>query len=170
MPTGRDDDATAILTPLRSLPTGSHARPGARGEGASRAPSQGTVVSTGQEDGSDEPVMWFVTVTLAGPPAPTASVRRALERLSAERPFVVSARYGTDRAEVRYWDESDEVRVAVRQALRMWSDHLGTARLPHWKVVGLEVIDRATARRRWDKVGEPQVFALGEIRPLGDDD
>jgi hypothetical protein len=110
--------------------------------------------------------MWYVTVTVTGPAMDTESVRQSLERLSAERPFVVSAGYSADRAEVRYWEESDEVSVAVTQALRMWDDHAGTARLPRWRVVGLEVIDRQTARRRWDQAGEPQVFVLGEIRPL----
>lgn len=118
---------------------------------------------------ASDPVLWFVTVTVAGPAADGDEVRRALERLSHERPFVVSARYSDDRAEVRYWDESDDVAVAAAQALRMWRDHTATARLPEWRVVGLEVVDRETARRRWDRADEPQVRVLGEIRPLDGD-
>jgi len=147
VPSGADDEKTATLTPLRRH-------------------RQGCEVADGGAVATEESVMWFVTVTVSGPPADTDSVRSSLERLSAERPFVVSARYSADRAEVRYWDESDEVEVAVSQALRMWRDHALTARLPRWRVVGVEVVDRETARLRWDKAGEPQVFVLGEIRRM----
>jgi len=114
-----------------------------------------------------DPILWYVTVTVAGPPAPLRDIREALERLSQERPFVVCARYAEDRAEVVYWDESDDVAVAAGQALRMWSDHLSSARLPEWRVVGLEVLDRQTARIRRDRTEELPVHALGEIRPFG---
>lgn len=116
-------------------------------------------------DGED-PTLWFVTVTLGGDPLEPTETRAALERLSIERPFVVSARYGAARAEVRYWDECDDVAVAVGQALRMWSDHKASARLPAWRVVGLEVLDRETARRQWDASDRPRVQVLGEIRPF----
>jgi hypothetical protein len=33
-------------------------------------------------------------------------------------------------------------------------------------VVGLEVVDRDTARRRWDSPAPMQVVGLGEIRPM----
>jgi hypothetical protein len=113
-----------------------------------------------------DPTLWFVTVTLGGDPLEPTETRAALERLSIERPFVVSARYGADRAEVRYWDECDDVSVAVGQALRMWSDHAETARLPRWKVVGLEVLDRETARLQWDGADRRRVQVLGEIKPF----
>lgn len=112
-----------------------------------------------------EPVLWFVTVTVSGPESQACDVREALERLSVERPFVVSARYAADRAEVTYWDESDDIAVAAAQGLRMWSDHASTARLPDWHVVGLEVVDRDTARLRRDRFVDPQLRVLGEIRP-----
>jgi len=54
----------------------------------------------------------------------------------------------------------------VAQALRMWADHVTSSRLPAWRVVGLEVIDRATARRRWDNQSRVVVSELGEIRPM----
>lgn len=116
-------------------------------------------------DGSD-PTLWFVTVTLGGHALEPTETRAALERLSIERPFVVSARYGATRAEVRYWDECDDVAVAVEQALRMWSDHVESARLPAWRVVGLEVLDRETARLQWDGADRRRVQVLGEIRPF----
>lgn len=114
-----------------------------------------------------EPVLWYVTVTVAGPATSPCDVRTALERLSEERPFLVSARYAADRAEVVYWDESDDVTVAAAQALRMWHDHLASAQLPDWRVVGLEVLDRVTARLRRDRC-EDRVRVLGEIRPYDD--
>ena len=97
---------------------------------------------------------------------PPEDVRRGLERLSAERPFLVSAGYTSTRAEVRYWDESVDVEGALAQALRMWSDHQHSADLPPWRVVGLEVVDRATARRRWRSPAPQPVSTLGEIRAL----
>ena len=117
------------------------------------------------DDGTD-PTLWFVTVTLGGEPCEPTETRAALERLSIERPFVVSARYGAARAEVRYWDECEDVAVAVDQALRMWSDHVESAGLPPWRVVGLEVLDRETARLQWDGADRRRVQVLGEIRPF----
>jgi hypothetical protein len=116
-------------------------------------------------DGSD-PTLWFVTVTLGGDPLEPTETRAALERLSIERPFVVSARYAAARAEVRYWDEGEDVSVAIAQALRMWSDHAESAKLPKWRVVGLEVLDRETARLQWDGADRRRVQVLGEIRPF----
>jgi hypothetical protein len=54
----------------------------------------------------------------------------------------------------------------VAQALRMWSDHETSSRLPPWRVVGLEVVDRDTARRRWESQPRVRVSELGEIRPM----
>ncbi|MFN8076082.1 MAG: hypothetical protein U0Q15_11765 [Kineosporiaceae bacterium] len=148
MPRGRDEDVLATLTPLRG-----------------RA---GTAAVRHLQVASEEPQLWFVTVTVAGPAAPPGEVRQALERLSSERPFVVSARYRADRAEVRYWDESDDIDVATSQGMRMWSDHMITAQLPQWKVVGLEVVDRQTARMRWTRDDQAPILVLGEIRPMED--
>jgi hypothetical protein len=114
----------------------------------------------------DDATLWFVTVTLAGDPMEPALCRAALERLALERPFVVSARYSADRAEVRYWDECEDAAVATTQALRMWSDHEVSAGLPAWRVVGLEVHDRASARDHWERTDRPRVQVLGEVRPL----
>jgi hypothetical protein len=113
-----------------------------------------------------EPALWFVTVTVAGAPLPPEQVHRHLETLAHERPFVVSARYRGERAVVRYWDESDDIAVAVAQGLRMWRDHRSSAGLPDWRVVCLEVIDRDTARSRWQVADGPDVTVLGEILPM----
>ena len=59
-----------------------------------------------EQPDSGEPALWHVTLTVAGEPVDSTSLRDALERLAAERPFMVSMRYGLDRAELRYWDEA----------------------------------------------------------------
>jgi hypothetical protein len=91
---------------------------------------------------------WHVTLTVAGPPVPDAEIRSALERLSAEHPFLLSGRYAGDRAEVRYWEEGPSAGEVAQLALRLWDDHGETARLPVWTVVGVEVVDRETFHRR----------------------
>jgi hypothetical protein len=93
-------------------------------------------------------------------------VQRALERLSVERAFLVSARFADDRADIRYWDECDGADEAIRQALSLWGDEEVFTRLPGWKVIGLEVVDQQTARRQWDRGDHPRVFVLGEIVPF----
>ena len=147
MPTGQDDDHLATLTPLRGITLGTSSR-------RRQAPRR------------DEPALWFITVTVSGERVPPDSVREGLERLSEEQPFLVSAGYASTRAELRYWDESVDIEGAVAQALRMWSDHESSARLPAWRVVGLEVVDRDTARRRWESQPRVRVSELGEIRPM----
>jgi hypothetical protein len=88
--------------------------------------------------------MWHVTLTLGGAPLERAGVRDALERLCQERPFLVSARYAPDRAELRYWEQADCLDDAAALALRLWGEHRASAELPPWRVVGLEVVDRET--------------------------
>jgi hypothetical protein len=112
------------------------------------------------------PQLWFVTVTVAGQAVEPDEVRRGLERLSLERPFVACARYRADRAEVQYWDESEDAAGAIAQAMRMWGDHELSALLPAWQVVGLEVVDRITARRRWHSGDRQHIRVLGEILPM----
>jgi hypothetical protein len=152
VPPGRDDDYLAILTPLRAVHRGM------------------SVVPETAAGSSDEPVMWFVTVTVAGAAVDDRVIHEALQRLADERPFMVSARYRSDRAVLRYWDQSDQVDVAIAQAQRMWGDHLRSASLPPWRLIGLEVVDRDTVRRRWSLEDHPSVIELGEVRPLDPDD
>jgi hypothetical protein len=133
--------------------------------GCSRRAALGSTSRPPAENG-DDATLWFVTVTLAGDPIEAALARAALERLALERPFIVSARYAEDRAEVRYWDECTDAAEATAQALRMWSDHEVSAGLPAWRVVGLEVHDRLSARDHWERTDRPRVQVLGEVRPL----
>ena len=92
---------------------------------------------------SDGARLWHVTVTVAGPGTEPFVVRRAMQRLAEERPFLTSLRYGSDRAEICYWDEAESLVDAGSLALRLWNEHRGSANLPPWDVVGLEVRERA---------------------------
>lgn len=141
----------ATLTPLRGIPlkAAKKRRPAHRAE---------------------EPALWFVTITVSGERMRAEDVRAGLERLSELDPFLVSAAYASSRAELRYWDESVNIEGAVESALRLWNDNLEAAGLPPWRVVGLEVFDRDTARRRRFEPPRVEVAELGEIRPMAEGD
>ncbi len=103
---------------------------------------------------------WHVTLTVAGTPVPEPDIRVGLERLSVDHPFLLSGRYGVDRAEVRYWEEGPDAAEVVRLALALWDEHRATSGLPDWEVVGVEVLDRETFRRR-GRVTLPPVSLVG---------
>ena len=107
-------------------------------------------------------------VTVGGETIGVDDARSAVERLLVEEPFVTSARYGPDKAQVCYWDEGDDAEAVAGQALRIWGTHRRSAQLPDWKVIALEVLDRESAGGRWR--GHPPVLVLGEVRPFTDHD
>ena len=92
--------------------------------------------------------LWHVTLTVAGEERPAGDVLAALERLAAERPFFLSGRYAGDCAELRYWEEAEECADACALALRVWFEHRESARLPPWRVVAIEVVQRDEHQRR----------------------
>lgn len=92
--------------------------------------------------------LWHVTLTVSGAEQDADDVRAALERLSDERPFLLSGRYACGRAELRYWEEAVDCADACALALRLWFDHRDSAGLPPWHVVGLEVMAREEHQRR----------------------
>ena len=52
-------------------------------------------------------------------------------------------------------------------ALRLWGEHRRSDGLPPWRVVGLEVVDRRTYRRRETRPRQRSVvYAVGELRRL----
>ena len=110
--------------------------------------------------------LWFVKVTLGGEVLGLDTVNAALTELSVERAFLVSARYCEDRAEITYWDEGADVKVAIEQAFALWGSREVLDALPGWQVIGLDVLDRVAARANWDSGNGPRVFALGEIVPF----
>jgi hypothetical protein len=92
--------------------------------------------------------LWHVTVTVAGDPQPLTATHDALRALHGEHPFIHSMRYDEDRVELQYWEEGEEMVDAASLALRLWNEHRGSAGLPPWKVVGLEVVERETFQSR----------------------
>ena len=114
----------------------------------------------------EPPPMWHVTLTVVGAPVEAEQVRAALERLTQERPFLLSARYAVDRAELRYWEEARDLEDAAALALRLWGEHRRTADLPPWRVTGLEVVDRATFQLRAMESPLPALMPAGGVRPF----
>lgn len=110
--------------------------------------------------------MWHVTLTVVGKAMPTGDVRGALERLTHEQPFLLSVRYASDRAELRYWEEARDLEDAAALALRLWGEHRASAELPAWRVAGLEVLDRATFQQRAQDTPAPSLVPAGGVRPF----
>ena len=110
--------------------------------------------------------MWHVTLTVVGAAVEAADVRAALERLTHEQPFLLSARYAKDRAELRYWEEARDLEDAAAMALRLWGEHRSSAGLPPWRVAGLEVVDRSTYQQRAMDSPAPALMPAGGVRPF----
>ena len=100
------------------------------------------------EKPAELPRLWHVTLSVSGREAPLKEVRRGLEQLAHDHPFLLTSRYANDHAEIRYWEEARDLHDAAAVALRLWGEHRRTANLPPWEIVGLEVIDRETYHQR----------------------
>ena len=92
--------------------------------------------------------LWHVTVTVAGEAMEPLMVKAALARLAHERPFISAMRFNGERAEITYWDEADLLVDAGSLALRLWTEHRESARLPTWEVIGLEIVERGLHQGR----------------------
>jgi hypothetical protein len=111
--------------------------------------------------------MWHVTLTVAGDPIPDSDIKGGLEQLARERPFLLTGRYAPDRAEVRYWEEASCLEDAAALALRLWGEHRGTAGLPHWEIVGLEVLEREVFHlRAMNGEMDVRLARAGAVRPF----
>ncbi|MEU6809757.1 hypothetical protein ABZ920_12300 [Streptomyces sp. NPDC046831] len=147
-------------------------RPGAASRGgAGGSPSRAageeralTSVAAGAhyEEPRDLPRLWHVTLSVSGTQAPLHEVRRGLEQLAHDHPFLLTSRYAGDHAEIRYWEEARDLHDAAAVALRLWGEHRQSARLPPWEIVGLEVIDRETYHQRLaEGYGPPPATPVG---------
>ncbi|MGW1796831.1 hypothetical protein ACWCQN_12670 [Streptomyces sp. NPDC001984] len=145
-------------------------RPGAaasRGGSSSRAAGEErplTSVAAGDryQAPKDLPRLWHVTLSVSGEEVPLKDLRRALEQLAHDHPFLLTSRYAGDRAEIRYWEEARDLHDAAAVALRLWGEHRQTAGLPAWEIVGLEVIDRETYHQRLaEGYGPPPATPVG---------
>jgi hypothetical protein len=92
--------------------------------------------------------LWHVTVTVAGDAMEPLMVKAALARLALERPFISALRFNSQRAEITYWDEAELLVDAGSLALRLWTEHRESARLPAWEVIGLEIVERTLHQDR----------------------
>ncbi|MGI5140116.1 MULTISPECIES: hypothetical protein [unclassified Streptomyces] len=131
----------------RGTSGGSHDGVASRATGEER-----TLVGVGAQDAygepGDLPRLWHVTLSVSGEEVPLKEVRRALEQLAHDHPFLLTSRYAGDHAEIRYWEEARDLHDAAAVALRLWGEHRQSAGLPPWEIVGLEVIDRETYHQR----------------------
>ena len=111
--------------------------------------------------------MWHVTITVAGEAIPAGNIRGGLEQLAHERPFLLTGRYAADRAEVRYWEEAPCLEDAAALALRLWGEHKGTAGLPSWEIVGLEILERELFHLRGiNGEADVRLAPTGAVRPF----
>lgn len=107
--------------------------------------------------------LWHVTVTVAGDAVEPLIVRGGLRRLNDQRPFLHSLKYASTRAEIQYWEEAETLLDASSLALRVWNEYRGSAGLPRWEVVGLEVLERPVFLSRGV---EYAVADLADVTPL----
>lgn len=106
--------------------------------------------------------LWHITLSVSGGEIPLTEVRRGLEQLAHDHPFLLTSRYANDHAEVRYWEEARDLHDAAAVALRLWGEHRSSAQLPPWEIVGLEVIDRETYHQRIaEGYGPPPAAPVG---------
>ncbi|MEU8886513.1 hypothetical protein [Streptomyces sp. NPDC048442] len=111
---------------------------------------------------TEESRLWYITLSVSGAETPLKEVRRGLEQLAHDHPFLLTSRYAGDHAEIRYWEEARDLHDAAAVALRLWGEHRSTAKLPPWEIVGLEVIDRDTYHQRVaEGYGPPPAAPVG---------
>ncbi|MGW2258689.1 hypothetical protein ACWEJP_20045 [Streptomyces sp. NPDC004749] len=148
----RETTAVRDVTAVRGTGTVADAR--AAGDSRAAADTRAT----------ERPVskLWHVTLSVSGAEAPLAEVRRGLEQLAHDHPFLLTSRYANDHAEIRYWEEARDLHDAAAVALRLWGEHRSTSKLPPWAIVGLEVIDRETYHQRVaEGYGPPPAASVG---------
>ncbi len=91
---------------------------------------------------------WHVTLTLSGQPVELRLVRKAMQRLNEERPFLDSVEPTRDSVAIQYWDEGTSMLDVASLAMRLWNEHRGSAKLPDWEVIGLEIVEKKLRERR----------------------
>ncbi|MEU5717463.1 hypothetical protein AB0G71_17060 [Streptomyces sp. NPDC020403] len=129
------------------------------GPPADHTPEQEPVAPDGERVRSR---LWHITLSVSGSETPLKEVRRGLEQLAHDHPFLLTSRYANDHAEVRYWEEARDLHDAAAVALRLWGEHRSSAGLPPWEIVGLEVIDRETYHQRIaEGYGPPPAAPVG---------
>jgi hypothetical protein len=150
---------------LTSVGTGSGtegAAPGGDRDPGAADPATGPSRHGAPGDGRVPSKLWHITLSVSGDEAPLKEVRRGLEQLAHDHPFLLTSRYANDHAEIRYWEEARDLHDAAAVALRLWGEHRASAQLPPWTIVGLEVIDRETYHQRVaEGYGPPPASPVG---------
>jgi hypothetical protein len=132
------------------------------GDAFGAAPGPAGAAGPGRREERPVSRLWHVTLSVSGEEAPLSDVRRALEQLAHDHPFLLTSRYAVDHAEIRYWEEARDLHDAAAVALRLWGEHRSSAHLPPWEIVGLEVIDRETYHQRVaEGYGPPPAARVG---------
>ncbi|UNO42027.1 hypothetical protein [Streptomyces sp. MST-110588] len=144
---------------LTSVGTGENDAGAERDHGTERNTAAREQPTTARREASR---LWHITLSVSGAQAPVQEVRRGLEQLAHDHPFLLTSRYANDHAEIRYWEEARDLHDAAAVALRLWGEHRSSARLPPWEIVGLEVIDRETYHQRIaEGYGPPPASPVG---------
>lgn len=111
------------------------------GESQTRDPLCPHTVVVMAEPRETEPApLWHVIVTVGGDGNEPAQVRSGLVRLLEEQPFMHAVRYNGRSAELKYWEEGQNVVDVAALAYRLWWEHRDSCRLPDWQTLGLEVV------------------------------
>jgi hypothetical protein len=134
------------------------------GAGADFDDGEGSLETGADAHGAEHTLskLWHITLSVSGTEAPLKEVRRGLEQLAHDHPFLLTSRYANDHAEIRYWEEARDLHDAAAVALRLWGEHRSSAKLPPWEIVGLEVIDRQTYHQRIaEGYGPPPAAPVG---------
>jgi hypothetical protein len=127
-----------------------------------RRPPEGEQGAEARAQGRPVSKLWHITLSVSGGEASLTEVRRGLEQLAHDHPFLLTSRYADDHAEIRYWEEARDLHDAAAVALRLWGEHRSSAKLPPWEIVGLEVIDRETYHQRVaEGYGPPPAAPVG---------
>ena len=78
---------------------------------------------------------------------------------------MLAVRYSADRAELRYWDEAEDVDDAAALALRIWGDHRASCDLPPGGSSASRSIDRETVHVRGVERPQTPLIVAG-VAPL----
>lgn len=145
---------------LTSVETGPNVDDG--GDPATGADGEARPQADPRGEGRPVSKLWHITLSVSGTASPLTEVRRGLEQLAHDHPFLLTSRYADDHAEIRYWEEARDLHDAAAVALRLWGEHRSSAKLPPWEIVGLEVIDRETYHQRIaEGYGPPPAAPVG---------
>ena len=105
-------------------------------------------------------VLWHVTVTVHGQPQAADRLQLGLQTMAFSHGIDLCASLQSRHRRTPVLGRRVRLPGCRRHALALWDDYRGEVDLPAWPVVGVEVLDRTSFRRRFPK-GDPALFAPG---------